>query len=297
MRGRKTRRRFLRETAIVGAAAAAVGADNAGAAQKAPGKPRTEKMPTIQLGGLDVSRLILGSNPFFGFAHGNPQATPDQMRAYYTDQHIMAVMDAAAEHGITAVWTPAYDHWIRLWNAYREKGGKLKIWIGQPDHFDQMKDHITACATNGGKAVCIQGECVGRAVREGKFDLLKQWLGHIRSLGLPAGLATHWPDDLLKAEDRGLPAQFYHLAVGVPDSFRQKDRDRALQTIRKMDKPVVAFKVLGAGRFMPKDAFPYVLKHLRRKDGLCVGVFPKDRNEIAENVRLVRRLMPQEPTV
>ena len=46
----------------------------------------------------------------------------------------------------------------------------------------------------------------------------------------------------------------------------------------------------------PKDAFPYVLKHLRRKDGLCVGVFPKDRNEIAENARLARRLMPQEPT-
>ena len=32
----------------------------------------------------------------------------------------------------------------------------------------------------------------------------------------------------------------------------------------------------------PKDAFPYVLKHLRRKDGLCV--------------RLLMELMPQEPT-
>ena len=46
----------------------------------------------------------------------------------------------------------------------------------------------------------------------------------------------------------------------------------------------------------PKDAFPCVVKHLCCKDGLCVGVFPKDRDEIAENVRLVRRLMPQEPT-
>ena len=46
----------------------------------------------------------------------------------------------------------------------------------------------------------------------------------------------------------------------------------------------------------PKNAFPHVLKHLRRKDGLCVGVFPKDRNEIAENARLLMERMPQEPT-
>ena len=87
-----------------------------------------------------------------------------------------------------------------------------------------------------------------------------------------------------------MPAEWYHLTIGVPDSFKQSDRDKSLETIGKLDKPVVAFKVLGAGRFMPKDAFPYVLRRLKPKDGICVGVFPNKRDEIAENSLLTRRL-------
>jgi len=285
-----TRRGFLGESARMGAAAAALSAAGSFAGEKQAAPPQPHKMPTIKLGGLEVSRLILGSNPFFGFSHGNPQASGDEMRTFYTPERIMAVLDAAADHGITAVWTPCYDHWIRTWNEYRQKGGKLKVWIGQPDSFDGMKDHITACAKNGGKAVCMQGECTGRAIRAGQFDLVKGWLDHAKGLGLPAGLASHRPEEILAAEKQGLPAQWYHLTVGIPDSYHQKDRDKALETIHRLDKPVVAFKTLGAGRFPPRDAFRYLFKRLRRKDGLCVGVLPRKRDEIAENAALVAKL-------
>ena len=284
MANRTTRRRFLAKTTALGAAAAA-------AMRPADGRaagPDAGPMPTIRLGGLEVSRLILGSNPFFGFAHGNPQATDDQMRAFYTEERIMAVMDAAADQGITAVWSPPYDHWIGPWKRYRQGGGRLKIWIGQPDNFDQMAGHITACATHGAKAVCIQGECCGRAIREGRFDLVRGWLKHIKSFNLPAGLASHRPDEILKAEQENLPAEFYHLTIGVPDTFRREDREKAVETIRKMAKPVVAFKVLGAGRLKPAEALP--LSRVGRKDGLCVGVLPRQRDELAENAALVRSL-------
>ena len=284
MRRSTTRRQFLRDTAMFAAAAAAVrAADGADAP--------AEKMPTIKLGKLEVSRLILGSNPFFGFAHGNPQATDKAMRKYYTPERIMAVMDEAAERGITAVWTPCYDHWIRLWNRYRKKGGKLKIWIGQPDNFGQMKQRITACAANGGKAVCIQGACIDSAFGQGKHELVGEWLKHIHKLGLPAGMATHKPTTHLIAEQKKLPTDFYHQCVYQPENYSSKCRDQALATIRKLDKPVVAYKVLAAGRLAPKDAFAHMLKHLRPKDGMCVGMFPKDDpDQVAENATLTRKL-------
>jgi len=237
-----------------------------------------------------VSRLILGSNPFFGFAHGNPQATADEMKAWYTDERIMAVLDAAADHGITAVWTPCYDRWIRLWNSYRRAGGKLPIWIGQPDNFEAMKEHISACARNGGRAVCIQGECIHRALTGGNPGIVGEWLEHIKRQGLPAGIASHYPDDILRAERDGLPAEFYHLTIGVPDAFGQRDREKAVRTIQHIAKPVVAFKVLGAGRFPPREAFPFLLSRVRPKDGLCVGVFPRNRDEVAEDAALARDL-------
>ncbi len=60
--------------------------------------------------------------------------------------------------------------------------------------------------------------------------------------------------------------------------------------IEKLEKPVMAYKVLGAGRILPKDTLPYVFSRLKTKDGICVGVFPKKRNEIAENSSLTRKL-------
>lgn len=283
MKQRSTRREFLKETAAVACAVSALRA-----AQGLSADALSGPLPTIALGKLEVSRLILGSNPFYGFHHGNPQASDKQMRAYYSNERIVEVLDDAARQGITAVWSPPYDNWTRLWSQYQERGGKLKIWIGQPDA-GNLKEAIDTCAKYGAKAICIQGIMAGDAVLAGKYDLVRGWLEQIKGLGLPAGMASHYPEALTRAEEAGLPAEWYHLTIGVPDTFRQADRDKSLATIAKMEKPVVAFKVLGAGRFAPKEAFPYVLRKLRPKDGMCVAVFPaKDPGQLKDNAALMR---------
>jgi 2'-5' RNA ligase len=109
-----------------------------------------------------------------------------------------------------------------------------------------------------------------------------------RDYGLPAGLASHLPQTILRLEESGLCADFYHLTLGVPNSFESADRERTLETVRRIDKPMVVFKVIGAGRFNPKVDLPYVLKTIRRKDGLCIGV--DNPEQLAENADLVRRL-------
>jgi hypothetical protein len=246
-------------------------------------------MPTIKLGNLPVSRLILGSNPFFGFAHGNPQASSGEMKEFYTPERVMAVLDGAAEQGITAVWTPCYDHWIKIWTRYQEQGGKLKIWIAQPDRQPMLKELDTAIK-HGAKAVCIQGIQVDTAVGQGKWETLREWIDHIHEHGLPAGIATHKADTHLRAEDRKLPTDFYHQTLYRPDNYVPAGLEESLATIEKLEKPVVAYKVLGAGRIKPQDTLPVILKRLKPKDGLCVGVFPrKNQAEIVENVTLVAK--------
>lgn len=287
MNHKPTRREFLKETGLIGAAIGAIHtAESAAAAEKTG-----NELPRIRLGKLEVARLILGSNPFFGFAH-KPGDVGKHMTEYYTEERIMAVMDEAADHGITAVWTPHYEHWIELWNRYQENGGRLRIWIGQPDPpAEHMKDAITACAKNGAKAICIQGERVDEQFRAGGFDVVRDWLEHIKSFGLPAGIATHKPHTHLVAEEKNLPTDFYHQCLYQPEDYSKKCRDLAIATIERLDKPVVAYKVLAAGRLDPKEAFPHVFKHLESKDGICVGVFPKDDPDQAEeNAALTYRL-------
>ncbi|MBI4327196.1 MAG: hypothetical protein HY674_18320 [Chloroflexi bacterium] len=281
---RQTRRAFLTETASLALAVAALRATGGWAAETPPGR-----LPKIKLGTLEVSRLILGSNPFFGFSHGNPQAESDEMKTWYTPDRIMAVLDQAADHGITAVWTPCYEPWVTIWNEYRKKDGKLQTWIAQPDRLP-MEREIEIAASNGAQAIAIQGCRIDDMVNEGKWEVIRGWLELIKSHRLPAGMATHGARTHLEAEKRGLPTDFYHQTLYRPDDYVKEGLEESLATMAKLEKPVVAYKVLGAGRFLPKDTLPYVFKRLKPKDGLCLGVFPKNRDEIAENSSLTRRL-------
>ena len=289
MNATNSRREFLQRIAVVGAAAGVVRAAEGGDA------PTPGGMPKIQLGKLEVSRLILGSNPFFGFAHGNPYASPEDMKAYYTRERIMAVLDAAAAQGITAVWTPCYDEWVTLWKEYRDRGGKLSTWIGQPDRMPMEKEILTA-VKNGAEAVCIQGMRIDDQVNAGKWETIRGWLELIRSHGLPAGMATHGAKTHLVAEEKGLPADFYHQTMYRPDDYVRPGFDESLATIEKLEKPVVAYKVLGAGRILPKDALPEVLRRLRRKDGICIGMFPRDKDQLAEDAALMTQPRGQAPS-
>jgi hypothetical protein len=299
-----SRRQFLGQTlqlAATAAAAASLGlTGRAAGAVLAAALPATgpaggaarvaAQMPMIRIGKLDVSRVILGSNPFNGFAHGNPHASGRAMREYYTPQRIMQTLDEAAGFGINAVWAPPYPQWIRLWKQYTAGGGnKLRNWIGQPDlgGEEKMRAAITDCANNGATAICIQGAQIDIQFAHQKYDVVRGWLELIAQFKLPAGMASHLPETHLIAEQQKLPTDFYHQCLGVPDHYTAENRTRALATMRQIAKPVIAYKVLGAGRLDPEQAIPEVLRNIKPIDGMCVGVFPKDNpKQIEQDVHL-----------
>src|SRR5512135_1796039 len=89
-------------------------------------------LPTVRLGALEVSRFILGSNPFWGYSHKSA-ALDEEMKRFHTDERIMQILDEAAECGVTAVASPPQERWTSFYPRYLEKGGRLKIWISQCD--------------------------------------------------------------------------------------------------------------------------------------------------------------------
>lgn len=288
MDGELSRRGFLRETALLGTAVAAMHAvGGATAAEAVPGQ-----LPKIRLGNLEVSRLILGSNPFFGYAH-QPGDVGRQMAEYYTDQRIMDVMAQAAELGITTVTAPPSARWINLFSKYLDGGGKLRIWIAQPHGSPKkMKQEITTAIKGGAKAAFIQGHRVEEQFEAGKLDVLRGWVEHIKSLGVPAGMASHRPDIHPAAEKANFPTDFYFQCFYRPETYRSEDRDKAVETIRQIAKPMVAYKILAAGRLPPEEAFAFALSHIAPKDAVCIGVFPKNKpGMIAEDVALARKLL------
>ena len=287
MQDELSRRGFLRETALLGAAAAALRTTGLSGAAEAP----AGELPKIRLGTLEVSRLILGSNPFFGYAHQSGNIG-HEMQAYYTDERIAEVLAQAAELGVTAVAAPPERRWIDLYHKYLDGGGKLRIWIAQCHGSPKkMKQEITTAVQGGAKAVFIQGHRVEDHFAAGKADEVRGWVEHIKTFNLPAGLAAHRPDVHLAAEKAGFPTDFYYQCFYRPDTYLPAERDKAVETIRQIAKPVVAYKILAAGRLPAEEGFTFAFHHIAAKDGVCVGVYPKDRpGMVAEDVGLAKKL-------
>lgn len=279
-----TRRDWIQSAVLALSALSCVGSTRADAA------PRT--LPTIRLGKLEVSRLILGSNPFFGFSHQS-RNMDEEMRSYFTDERIVQLLDEAASYGITTVAAPPYTHWITLFRKYLQGGGKLRIWIAQPDSEpDLMMEAINASIEGGAKAIFIQGARVDQQFeKDPKFTLVRQWLEAIKERGLPAGIASHRPDVHLTAEKLRLPTDFYFQCFFMPGNYSMEDREKAVAAIKQIRKPVVGFKILAAGRIPPREGFTYAFRHLKRKDGVCVGVYPMQKpNMIQEDAALTATL-------
>lgn len=283
------RREFLKKSTLAAAMAAVSMADRTGAAA-APDKG----MPTIKLGGLEVSRLILGSNPFWGVSHKSP-ALDEEMKRFYTDERITAVLEEAGACGITAVVSPPEPRWLELWPKYLSKGGKLKLWIAQcHDGPDKIVAEIEQAGKGGAHAAFIQGGRADEAFEKGNFDALRSWVEKIKSFGIPAGVAAHLPQVHPELERRKFPTDFYYqcfYTVSKGATYRSEERAKAIETIRQIEKPVVAYKILAAGRLTAEEGFEFAFSHIRRKDGVCVGIFIRDgKDQIRQDATLTESL-------
>ncbi len=210
-------------------------------------------MPTIRLGHVEVSRLILGSNPFFGYAHQDGDLGR-QMQEYYTDQRIMEVLDEAAALGVTAVAAPPMPGMDPDSQQVSRPGRQIDhldrpaAWIAEEDEGGNR--HLRQ---GGAKAVFIQGHRVEEQFEKKTFDVVRGWLEHIKSHGMAAGMASHRPDIHPVAEKLGFPTDFYFQCFfrvdQHPENYALECRDHAVETIRSITaKPVVAYKILGAAR-------------------------------------------------
>ena len=60
-----------------------------------------------------------------------------------------------------------------------------------------------------------------------------------------------------------------------------------VRTIRAIDKPCIAFKILAAGRNEPEAAFRFAFEQIKPTDPVCVGFYTEEQpTQVADNVAL-----------
>ncbi|MFN7992504.1 MAG: hypothetical protein U0Q18_02835 [Bryobacteraceae bacterium] len=278
--------------------------------EPAPLKPANEvSVPKMKFFGAEISRMVLGVNPFYGYSHYNANLGRS-MREWYTPDRVCAVMHQCTRFGINAFNYVHLDRGPQDWARFQAEGGKMHLIVQVTARVD------TAMLVKTLKPLALQrqGEVVDTAWQNGEMNTVKEWCKKARDLGVIVGVGTHIPEVIAKIEEENWDVDFYSgcvynrrrtldeqrqilhgEAIEMPtELYLQSDPARMYRVMRATKKPCFAFKILAAGRIADQgieQAFRTAFESIKPNDGVYVGMFPKFKDEVRENAEIVHRIL------
>lgn len=257
-------------------------------------------LPTVDFCGLKVTRLIIGANPFAGFSHQNEQRD-QEMVEYYSIDRILETWERAKAAGInTFITNNETEHVVQAVKAALGAGEALQ-WIAQVAcrKHANMFEAVDEVIQIGCCALYFHGGFVDECYRTRDEETLRAWCDHARLAGVPVGVAGHapevhdWVDSLGITDFHAIP--FFNcgsLHDGKGERFRLADITSAIERIRQISKPCIAYKIMGAGRIDPKMAFEHAFANIKPTDVVNVGMHRGDKdNMVEEDAALVQEIL------
>jgi hypothetical protein len=298
-----SRRNFLKSSAGL-AATLAVG-PMAGAQT-----PPAASLPKVRFGDVEITRLVMGSNQFYGYSHFNG-LLDKLMRDWNTPERICETLFQCQQNGINAYQYAHHETTLKDLELYRSKGGNMHLIATDPG-LTPVED---AVRRSGATALYHHGEVTDRLFRAGQMDQVQEYTKKLRQTGVRVGIGTHKPEVVEYAEERGWDVDFYLLCaynrtrtpeeirkllgvVPVPagELYLETDPPHAYEVARKTSKTCFLFKVLAAGRVARSPetvdkAFKDAFDNIKPQDCIVVGMFPRFKDEVKENCDRVRRIL------
>ncbi|UCH33627.1 MAG: hypothetical protein JSV65_13790, partial [Armatimonadota bacterium] len=204
-------------------------------------------------------------------------------------------LQSCVAHGIDCIQARGDRHIGDIVQSYWDRHGRGLRWIAQSvGGVDGTEKCIRRVAELGAIGCYIHGGLTEQLTdfESRTIARVADWLALIKDLGMTAGIACHNPEVLRIAEEQDCGAEFYMQTINPVAYFAAADTDLVARTIRDCPRPVLAFKILAAGRVEPREAFAFALERIKPTDGVIVGMSRFE--EIEENARLVTELVTGE---
>jgi hypothetical protein len=302
-----TRRTFVRNSVLAKAGAALALGAVAPAASANPAAAK-EALAKGKIGGLEVSRLILGGSPLQHYVHCRDLRFVASLLAHYnTPERVLQTLALAEQQGVHTLVChpsgPAGDT-VALLKRHRGKhGGKMQWIIAPLDPIEpglvKYGEQVQKLVDDGADAVYVWGVQTDALVGQGKLDLIGKAVDLSKAHAIPCGVAAHDLRVVQECEKNKIPADFYiktfhhHKYPSAKlnyDSMWCSNPEKTAEFMQGVRKPWIAFKVLAAGAILPQDAFRYAFEN--GADFILAGMYDF---EIVEDVQIVNATLPSLP--
>ncbi|MEW6355862.1 MAG: hypothetical protein AB1696_06040 [Planctomycetota bacterium] len=251
------------------------------------------KLPTTTIGGIEISRMICGTNPFFGHSHFT-QARSVWQRRYFTVERIVEVLEKCTEFGVNAIIGGIEEKTHQAIRIVQDKTGVKVHFVCTPGGtLEECKKGIKWCAEHDVTFCLPHPSFTDSHIVQGENRIigLEEITKMVRDLGMIPGVSTHRPETPRVCDKAGYDVETYVQIINVLGFLCHVETPWQSSVIRGAKKPCICIKPLAAGRVTPHEGLPYVYSVIAPKDTVAVGFLSPE--EVEEDVKIAMNVIGQ----
>jgi hypothetical protein len=242
--------------------------------------------PRTSVGGVSVSRLIIGTNWFLGYTHSTRgQSRTNAERVNHRDA-VAGIIEAFVEFGVDSIMCPHTDTVIpEAIEEARQRTGQPLVVISTfalpmnrrtaLDGFDLGEvERVLDEQAARGVDIAMPHQSVTDAMLDKCSREIRQMVpvcARIRERNMVPGLSTHAPEAVVYADESGLDVESYIQPYNLLGFLMQVEVDWISRIIQNAKKPVMTIKSMAAGQIRPFQALTFSWNTIRPCDMVTVG--------------------------
>lgn len=255
-----------------------------------------KNFPKTIVGGIPLSRMIIGTNWLAGWGHRTPSC--DKM---ITDRHnkpdsVIPLLEAFMKNGVDTIMAPfsSQPHITKAIDTVSEKFGHKMILVDTP----VINVDDTPAARREAQEVIRQSRKLGatfcllhhtsceQLVNKNKqtIERLSDYTQMIRDEGLIPGLSAHMPEIITYCDLNNYDIETYIQIYNCMGFLMQIEIEAVNSIIHNAKKPVMTIKPMAAGRVTPFVGLNFSWATIRDCDMVTVGCFTE--NEVYEDCEI-----------
>jgi hypothetical protein len=261
------------------------------------------EFPRTTVGGVSVSRMIIGTNWFFGWSH-QTAAKDKFIKSYQTRKNIADILTVFFEHGVDTIMSQPLPLLSEAISDAQQRTGRKAITVTTP-HFNILPggpaesepERAFDVCKKFGATFCLPHQCITDILLDrmhGEIRDIGKYTKMIRERGMVPGLSTHMPETVVVADKTNVDVETYIQIYNAIGFLMHVEVDWVMRVISQAQKPVMTIKPMAAGRLHPAVGLAFSWNTIRDKDMVTVGTTtPDEAREVLEiSFDLLNRRIP-----
>ncbi|MGQ9683177.1 MAG: hypothetical protein ACUVX9_11605 [Anaerolineae bacterium] len=265
------------------------------------------EFPRTMVGGVSLSRLIIGTNWFLGWSHTS-YAKDTLIKEYQTRERLAAIIAEFLRHGVDGIMGMPLPFLNDCITDAEQKAGRQAVRIYTPSFNVRPPDMARPGDPTPEAAfdICQQLGGVICMPHTSTTDILMDMLAMeirnidtytkmIRERGMVPGLSTHLPETVVCCDRNGYDVETYIQLYNAAGFLMHVEADWVMRVIKNARKPVMTIKPMAAGRLLPVVGLAFVWSTIRDQDMVTVGCMTVDeaKEVIDISLDLLERRLPE----